>query len=378
MLRLSILGFLSSVLVCALGAPVLAAPPRLRFSEAEPLPKMNALFEQADGWIGADGAYSVALGDKRRLWLFSDTWVGRIRDGKRRDATIVNNSVGVQEGPRADSPVKFVVRKKPDGKAAALFEPADGHGWFWLQAGVHANKKLYLFLSQIEKTDKTGVFAFRQVGQSLGVIANPDDDPASWRLEQQKLPCTIFQADRILTFGAAAVQADDYLYLYGTDEDIKSSGRERYLVVARAAVDHIKDLSSWRFYDGKGWSADFRTAQRLVSGMASEGSVSYLPDLKQYVLVYTEGGLSDRILARTAPQPTGPWSAATVIYRCPEAGWDRKIFCYAAKAHPTLANGNELIVSYVANSFDFWQAASDARIYRPRFIRVRVQADEGR
>jgi hypothetical protein len=110
--------------------------------------------------------------------------------------------------------------------------------------------------------------------------------------------------------------------------------------------------------------------------MASEGSVSYLPDVKQYILVYTDGGLSDRILARTAPEPTGPWSASAVIYRCPEAGRDKKIFCYGAKAHPTLARGSELIVSYVANSFDFWQVAADATIYLPRFVRVEYAKQE--
>jgi hypothetical protein len=69
----------------------------------------------------------------------------------------------------------------------------------------------------------------------------------------------------------------------------------------------------------------------MVSRMASEGSVSYLPDMREYVLVYTEGGLSDRLLARTAPEPIGPWSASTVIYRCPEPGRDKRIFCYGAK-----------------------------------------------
>ena len=86
--------------------------------------------------------------------------------------------------------------------------------------------------------------------------------------------------------------------------------------------------------------------------------------------MYTEGGLSARILPRTAASPWGPWSAATVLYQCPEAGWDKRIFCYAAKAHPSLAAGDELVISYVANSFDFWQVAADARLYWPRFIRV--------
>jgi hypothetical protein len=47
-----------------------------------------------------------------------------------------------------------------------------------------------------------------------------------------------------------------------------------------------------------------------------------------------------------------------VVYRCPEAAWDKRIFCYAAKAHPMLASASdELIVTYAANSLDFTQIA---------------------
>jgi hypothetical protein len=232
-------------------------------------------------------------------------------------------------------------------------------------------KLFFVFLSRVERGNQTGPFGFRQVGQSLGIVPNPDDDPTAWRCEQRKLPCTLFSPERQLTFGAAVLRDHDYLYVYGTDEDVKPTGPDRYLIVAGVPLPRIRDLAAWRFYNGQDWSEDFRASKRMVGGMASEGSVSYLPDMKQYVLVYTDGGLSDRILARTAPSPVGPWSAPAVIYRCPEPGRDRKLFCYGAKAHPTLAQGNELVVSYVANSFDLWQVAADATVYLPRFIRVK-------
>jgi hypothetical protein len=103
--------------------------------------------------------------------------------------------------------------------------------------------------------------------------------------------------------------------------------------------------------------------------MASDGSVSYLPGLKRYVLVYTEDGLSPRILARTSKKPEGPWSPPTKIYSCPE-GAQKGVFCYAARNHPELARGDELVISYCTNTFDFWQVLRDAKLYVPRFIRV--------
>jgi len=97
-----------------------AGPPVVK--SAAPAPDVDALFDRADGWIGADGAYSIALSPKRTLWLFSDTWVGKIRNGRRTDATIVNNTVGVQEG--AVGRVTFSIARGPDGKPMALVTPA--------------------------------------------------------------------------------------------------------------------------------------------------------------------------------------------------------------------------------------------------------------
>jgi hypothetical protein len=86
--------------------------------------------------------------------------------------------------------------------------------------------------------------------------------------------------------------------------------------------------------------------------------------------------MSKNIVVRTAPQPHGPWSPATILYRCPEEDWHENIFCYAAKAHPEISSDpHELIVTYVTNSMDFNQIESDARLYRPRFLRVRFKSD---
>ena len=75
---------------------------------ATPAPDLDAL-KGADGWIGGDGAHSVALSSKKTLWLFSNTWVGKVRDGRRTDATIVNNTVGVQEG--SDERVTYTIAR---------------------------------------------------------------------------------------------------------------------------------------------------------------------------------------------------------------------------------------------------------------------------
>lgn len=350
----------------------------LRGNSVHPDFAMNALFKRQDGWIGADGAHSVALSPMWTLWLFSDTWVGSVRAGKRTNATIVNNSVALQDGREVGATMEFVIRRGADGKPTALIVPADGRGWFWLQAGSYISGRLYLFLTQVERTGQAGVFGFRVIGQWLGVVENPNDHPSRWFVKQSKLPFTIFEPKRVLTFGAASLVDGEYFYAYGTDEDVTAFGRDRHLIVGRVAKDRVADFSAWRFLGGGQWKSDFKSVSRLANEMGSEGSVTLVSNLNRYVLVYSKNGLSDEIRIRTAPTASGPWSPPATVFRCPEMQWDKRIFCYAAKAHASQSSADELLVSYVANSFDFWHVAADARLYWPRFVRVKFEKNNAR
>ena len=144
------------------------------------------------------------------------------------------------------------------------------------------------------------------------------------------------------------------------------------MIVAMARPDEaMSDFAAWRFYGSEDWKADMKKSALLFNGSATECSVSYQPAIKKYVAIYTENGMSKNILMRTAPMPTGPWSKPDKIFQCPEVDWHEKYFCYAAKGHPEISAQDELIVTYVCNSMDFWQMVKDARIYRPRFLRIK-------
>jgi hypothetical protein len=348
--------------------------PALAIVSAQPAPELNALFEKSDGWIGGDGASSVPLAAGRILWLFADTWVGKVKGGRRTDATIVNNTAAIQEGERKSPAMRFFIRKGATGKAQALLAPEEGGGWFWPQAAALHKDRLYVFLTQVEKSGQPGAFGFRLIGQWLAIVNNPLDAPTQWHVNQIRLPYAEFRPDHELTFGAALLKEGRYLYIYGVADQVGKLWRQKKMVLARAPLETVADFSTWRFCHEGRWDADHRKASRLVDGVANDYSVSYHQAFGCYVLVYTENGLSSRILCRTAKAPWGPWSAPTLVYQCPEADWDKKIFCYAAKGHPELTRDDELVISYVANSFDFWQVATDARLYWPKFIRVKLRS----
>jgi hypothetical protein len=349
---------------------ILSAAAQSTFLAGRPAPEMDALFQQTNGWIGGDGAYSVALSPERTLWLFSDTWIGNVHNGQRTNATMVNNTLAIQDGFRAQAKMQFIVRRDAEGKPMAFITPEDKRGWFWLQAGVCIDKQLFLFLTQIEKTDAPGVFGFRQIGQSLGVVTNPLAPPLEWRVQQHPLPCVEFTSARHKTFGAATLVDGGYVYVYGIDEDSQPGKFARYMTVARVPTNRVSDFSAWRYYVGGKWNPDYHKATRIVDGIATEYSVSLLPKLGQYVLVYTDRGLSPKIQVRTARTPWGIWSDPFMIYHCPEMSRDKRLFCYAAKAHPTQGTNDALMVSYVVNSYDVTQVINDASLYWPRFVQV--------
>ena len=127
----------------------------------EELPQYDSLFDRQKGWTGADGAYSLSLPDDLTLWLFGDTWLGDIRDGGHVNATIVNNSVAVQHGlSLSKASLEFYFGRTPIGKPGTFIRPADGRGWFWIYHGVLTRQGLYLFLVQIERTEKPPGFWF--------------------------------------------------------------------------------------------------------------------------------------------------------------------------------------------------------------------------
>lgn len=359
-----ILHFLEFLVLLSL----VACQPYLRF-QVEPLPRYDALFQPTSGWTGGDGAYSTALGNGRFLWLFGDTFIGEVKDGRHVNALLINNSIATQKGkePEAAS-MDFVYQILTDGHPAAFLQPEDGLGWFWPYHAVRTPEGLYLFLLRVERPDNPQAFGFRLVSNWLGLVGNPDEPPRRWVISQRRIP---WGSER-RQFGSFVLTNGDYCYVYGTAVERVQGIESKYLILARAPIGRLGDFNAWRFFRDGEWITDVDRAGRVCENVASEVSVSFQPVLNRYILVYSEGGLSGNIVIRLSPTLHGPWSDPLRVYRCPEARRDPRIFCYAAKGHPEIAGSpEELIITYIANSTDFELIRSDASLYRPRFLRIR-------
>jgi len=355
---------------CAFNARAPAADATVVTSE--PAQDWNAKFAGKEGWVGGDAVYSVVLGPERVAWLFGDTLIGAVKEGRRAGAVMVNNTVGVQIGRAKDSPIQFVTGPLKEGRPTSLFTPTDGNGWLWPQAAIRAGRSLFIFLPQIQRTKDSGAFGFREVRQVLGEIDNPDDPPQAWRMRQHLVPFASFEPEKKRSWGSALLLDGEHLFIYGYEESKKAIGNKR-LIVARAPAAKLADFTSWRFRTSAGWSDMPADAAPLAKGVGAEFSVSRMPGGGGYILVTTENGLSDRIIGMFSDAPEGPWSAPVLLYTCPEMSKDKSVFSYSAKAHAWAAGENELLISYCVNGWEFARLFKDDDVYRPKFIRVKLR-----
>ena len=332
---------------------------------AAPAPDLDARFASAEGWLGADGIYSVALPGNRTAWLFSDTWTGAVRDGRRADPRMINNSAGLTEGT---GPARFFYPIDAGGKAASLFTPPDGRGWLWPVASVLDNGGLRVFAWRIEKAGGKGAFGFQAFGTALAEIDNPADAPTAWHVRWSEVPTP--QNPRMF-WGSSALTHEGFIYLYGyTENGGKGLDFQRHMILARAPAGKLGDFSAWRYRAKGAWSDDAAQAEPLCPSVATEYSVTHVPARKRFLLVTHDMFLSPKIVARTAETPWGPWSDKIVIYSCPEDNPKRGVFCYAAKHQPAFSTGDTLVISYAANGNDMKTVLDDPSLYVPRFIRV--------
>ncbi len=321
------------------------------------------------GLTGFDGCASFSLSGGRVLWLFSDSIVGRVENGKHAPgATIVNNAVAITHGSDA-SPAFFWGRGE---KPRAMFPCVRAGEWYWLPGGaveVHAQGPLVIFGARMGRRGKpdAGVWDFEGRGSDAIIVENPQDGPEAWRWYALDL----FGSDGGKTgcrraWGAATVREGDTTWIFGIDS---TDAWHKSLLVARCPTGLIACRDAWRFRAADGaWSARPQDAIAVCDDMADEFTITRVND--GYVLIHMEANLGMRVLVRRAAAIDGPWSEARAVYTAPEASSDSRIMVYAAKAHPEVSGEGGLLVSYCVNSTDFWHMLGDATIYRARFVRV--------
>lgn len=352
----------------------------------------TALFERTSGWFGADGIFSIPLNGgedadtskKNVLFIFSDTMIGEIVNGKLQGGSkMVHNSVAYMEENRADkNEIHFYPDKKNNSDVKTLFTPrtsdAQKGDYYWLGDGFvnHFLKgNTYIFAYHMRNASSKE-WSFKQVGNALLVLKKGSKPPFK-NYRQIKTPFLIEGEEETesSSLGAgifANVQTadvpapDGYIYVYGV------KGEAKELIVARVLPENFENFNQYRFWDGEGWSAGITHATGITDSVSNELSVTPLKD-GRYALVFQINGMSDTIGLRLGLSPYGPFGPIIKVWTCEESQ-RKNYFTYNAKAHPGLSNPGELIISYNVNAFDFLnEISANPKLYRPRFIKMKFE-----
>ena len=322
-------------------------------------PEADKLFHSDLRWLGADGAYSIDLGNGRVLWIFSDTFVARKAGDDRRHAAFVHNTVAIQSGyDPSQATIKFYWRNKR-GKPSEIFA-SEGHAWMWPSAGIRIRNKLLLFSGRIVSDSAKGSLGFKSVGWNAYWVSNPDDEPSAWTLK-----AAAESTDSVI-LASAVLRDGGFVYLFGESEP------EHDLYVARLGVETLArgEFGTMKWWSGGSWetAASGRRPIQLAAG--TETSVQRDPSRNAFIEINSRGFGATDIVMRRAENLEGPWGAPTMIYRPPESDAP-DAFVYGGKSHAEL-KGADLILTYVANGPDE-KVAKDMNLYFPRFAKVDVK-----
>lgn len=127
---------------------------------------------------------------------------------------------------------------------------------------------------------------------------------------------------------------DGYIYQFGTP-----NGRFGAAFLARVLPQDILDLTKYEYSTqdpAEPWSTDVAKSKSVVPEPVSEMSVAWNDYLQRYVMMYgNEEQLA--LVARTAENPEGPWSAPTTLLNPLETAGG----IYAPYIHP-ITSGNEM------------------------------------
>lgn len=317
----------------------------------------------AHGWTGGDSTFSLRLPDGRTLWMFSDTYLGPLnRDGTRpADAPIVNNTFVIQEGDQLST-----VHGGTAASPTAVMPPAGRDTWYWVADGTPTGDDIQIIFQEYRRTGP-GVWDFAFNRNALATFT-PSQLATPARVDPLPSAAGIAWGAAILP---AASSGDGYTYVYGVLDTPTRKGMR----VARVSGTDLR-RGRWQYRTAGGWSGDERAATEGMPGVANEYSVIAWNGHFLLVTQDSTRPFSGWIVSAVSATPYGPFRYRADLYRTPEtaatgANPGRPVITYNAHAYPQLSSRDTIVVSYNVNSLD--GPTSDAGIYRPRFIQIRLR-----
>jgi hypothetical protein len=330
----------------------------------EPWPEAERLFLEDPDWRGADAAYAIPLGAHRTLWLFGDTFVARTAGAAagRAGCAMVRNSIGVQTGDDpATARMQFAWRRSAAGPADWI--PPDGKVWHWPLHGLCTGDAVILFCTRVAADPDPKSLGFRAVGWDAFRLGNLTAPPEQWTCERLPLPASV---PFPVVVGTAVVADGDHVHAFALREPGDHAAFLLRWTAADFAAGNLR-LPEWR--DGDHWVPHDRlaAAPKPVLGEGAPEFTVHRDRRNGFLMLQTLGFPRADVVARTAPDLAGPWSAPRQLFHPPQS--DRSgVLTYAGKGLQ-LPDGSYLL-TYASNAQDFAQLVADPSLYHPHCLRL--------
>lgn len=348
----------------------------------------SGMFPYAQGWLGADGAYSVPLGNGKSLWFFDDTFLGASTATTRTQSTaFIHNTVGISTCAGTDCTFQYYWNGMNSATPGPIFS-APGTDWYWAMDGFIYNGTLYIALMQMHAAG-TGAFGFAYSGSVLASISNYTAPPTQWNIAYQQL-----------NTGGGAVPGVSIVEGQGSNgnPDPADPGGANYayfftyvgssspyLALLRIPLPDLNSLarpanSDWQYLNTSGaWIAWAGTATTLptdnakvISPGATEMTVRWHSSTNQWLAVYPVG-LGQQAYYSLSSSLISGWGASEALYTYPElqpsnANYTPNLFCYAVKEHVEFETAGHLVFTYVCNSTVENDITQNMNLYHPILV----------
>jgi hypothetical protein len=365
-------------------------------SSSPPLPSANCAsavyFPCQQGWLGADGAYSVPLGNGTSLWIFADTYVGPSTATSRTQSNgFIHNSIATSNCSGQSCSFQYYWSGMNTSTQGPVFSvPGSTTDWFWPMDGFVYNNTLYLAFMQMHATGSGGAFGFAYSGAQLASIPNYTAPPSQWTIRFQMLNTggnAVPGASIVVGQGPngnpdpSNPQGANYAYFF-TVVPAANSSTPPYMALLRLPLadlssaarpgnvdwQYLKTDSTWGAWSATDISLPADNAAVINPG-ATEMTVRYHSSTNQWIAVYPVGlGTSAHYAISSSMKNS--WGPSENLYSYPEmqsgnANYTPNVFCYAAKEHIELEASNQLFLTYACNSTQNSDLTNNMNLYRP-------------
>jgi len=366
----------------------------------------SAYFPYQGYWLGADGGYSVDLGNGTSIWLLDDSFINVANDGKRSDSYFVHNTVAIT--PHSSCPWNTSTCGNADyywnTNVTPIFNQdlANSSYYYWPLDGFMYNGTLYAVLNQLYNPNGSP-FPPSSAAYLVKVPNAVSTSPWNWNLPASDF--TEIYSTGAMSPGVSMIvnqgpngnpfpsDSNGAAYAYFLSYVAAVGSTNSYMVLLRLPLSDIASFgnlnigtdTNWQYFNSvgsfvswpKGMISIPSDVKHLITTGFTEGTLRYHASSKQWIAIYTADNnnvgapVPTEAYYQLAGDISGNYGGQENLYAFPEMASGNAEYisgstCYAVKEHTELENSSgPLVFTYACNGST---VDTNMKLYRPEVV----------